>query len=44
MLGGPVAEALLLALHGLGYRRFCIPVNEREKLCLRLARATRGVT
>jgi pyruvate,orthophosphate dikinase len=43
VVGGTVAEAMLVALYGLGYRRFCVPINERERLYLRLARAAIGV-
>jgi hypothetical protein len=43
VLGGTVAEAMLVALYGLGYRRFCVPIDERERLYLRLARAAIGV-
>jgi pyruvate,orthophosphate dikinase len=43
VLAGPGAEAMLVALHSVGFRRFCVPVNEREQLFLRLARATLGV-
>jgi pyruvate,orthophosphate dikinase len=36
-------KAMLKALYALGFRRFCVPVNNREQVALLLARAAIGV-
>jgi pyruvate,orthophosphate dikinase len=40
--GSSAQGEIATALYGLGYRRFCVPANDREAVCLRLARAAIG--
>jgi pyruvate,orthophosphate dikinase len=43
LCGSSVQGEIATSLYGLGYRRFCVPANDREQLGLRLARAAIGV-